>query len=190
MRSEKLILLLFISSLFCSQLSGQSKSKNSSFKLEIGGGISLLGTGDISMSGIVVELDYLLNKRLELSSNLTLARGQTNRVTFSSGMTQSNFNLQAILMNVGNKYELKIGGGLSYISYDSVRARSGSTDSSGVFVVSEYAIREENSFGYNLLIENIYKFSKAYSIGIVIFGQNYFSGDTNFGGNLKLGVTL
>lgn len=190
MRLLKLIVLIFLLSLFCSQLSGQSIRSNSNFKFEIGAGISLFGTGDITMTGVVIELDYLLNNKLEVSSNLTLARGQTNRITFSSGMTQSNLNLQVVLVNLGNKYILKTGGGLSYINYDSVRARSGSTDSSGVFIVSEYAIRDENSFGYNVLIENIYKFSKSYSIGISFFGQNYFSDDTNFGGNLKLGVTL
>lgn len=176
-----LLNIFYLSKVYC-------QFSESRYKFEIGYGLSLLGSGDYTARSFVNEFDFRHNKYLESSAGLVIGRGVPISNLLSLSFSQINLNLLISPFKNDKSYCFKIGGGLTYYILNQVRGGYGYYDDViGKFIYEENEIDNYSQLGYNLIIENGYKFTRNYTISLQLFGQTYLNGDTNFGGNLKLG---
>ena len=190
MNATNKILLVVAIILLCTVLSGRLFGQsNSKLKLEVGYGLSLLGSGDKTAKSGIVELDYSITNWLEASFSSVIATASSDLPGDNAGFIQTNLNVLFVPLRVKDTYFLKLGGGLTYYDYEGVSAVRTCFDT-GVPVPKSFSFREANEFGYSIVIENQYRFNDKYSVALQVFVQEYSNGDTNAGGNLKFGITL
>lgn len=183
-------LILLVSSISLTTLNAQEKPLK--YRYELGAGISLFGSGDITCVSILNEFDYLVSKRLEGSLNFGFGKGLTRSnylPVFSFSTFQGNINLYYIPLNI-NRYKLKLGTGLSVFVLNEAGTLVGSRGPNGEYIVHEYNLNDYTTLGYNLLIENEIMMHKQFSLAFLLYGQFYRSDDTNAGGMLKLGYNF
>lgn len=162
-------------------------------KYELGFGLSLLGTGDITSVSIMNEIDHRVGKMLELSMAIGFGKG-IPRYNFLPVFALSTFHINAnayfIPFQIKNIYKLKLGGGYSLFNLNEVGTQSGHIDENNVYIVDKYSINNYTTNGYNVLIENELLIYKNISAAFLLFFQRYQNHDTNAGGMLKIGYNF
>lgn len=176
--------LLFILLICSTKLYAQEDSTRWGFRF--GAGPAILGSGDMWALNFENELGYKLNRHI--SSALSLQFGRSNSgVWETTSFTQGNLNAFYSPFGNNRKNDLRIGGGTSYYGITDVYLTSAYYENN-VLIDQDFAIEMRRSWGYNIIIENIYALSNRFDIGIKLFTQSYFNGDMNTGLLFKVGV--
>lgn len=158
------------------------------FDFRLGSGFSLLGSGDMTTTMIENELNYSVNHYI--TTAVSAGFGYSDKgVYLTAAFMQGNLNIYVSPFRNNRKFDFRIGTGLSYY-----RVTDGYIESyqyqNGNLIDKDYIIRQRNSFGPNIIIENSYSFTKKFIIGLKLFSQPYQNGDINTGILLKLGYRI
>ena len=165
---------------------GQEKSNK--LDLRLGAGISLLGSGDMVAFNYENEINYKLNQYFTSSLSINLGRSNWGVAEMAS-FTQGNLNVFISPFKNNNRFDLRLGTGLTYYNVSDAY-RLSSIIVNGEIVGDTYLLDNRNSFGYNVIIENSYLLNNKFLIGLKLFSQPYFNGDINSGLLLKLGLKI
>lgn len=178
------ILPLFI--FLLTTIYAQQDSTKTNYKLGIGS--SFTGDGDMISLSFENELSYRINRYF--TGSVSAVYGKSNTGAYiSSSYLQGNVNVFLSPFKNIKRNDFKIGGGVSFMNRTEVfRASDRYID--GVLDKGNYGYNIDNSYGYNLIIEDEYKISDNYLIGLKIISQSYFNGYYSIGGFLKLGILL
>lgn len=178
-----LLIILLISSV---QLFSQEITKK--FDLRLGAGLSLLGSGDMSTITFENELNYKINSYF--SSSLSLNFGKSYRGIYeNTSYLQSNLNIFLSPFKNIRKNNFRIGGGLSLMNVTN-SAEPWVDCGVGSPAEVQTLTHTNNSFGFNIILENTYTIANKYLIGLKLFTQPYTNGDINTGILVKFGVVL
>jgi len=181
---KNLLIVFFLIGSF--QLSAQLSEKK--FDLRIGAGSTLLGSGDMVTFTYENELNYRLTPYF--TSGLSFAFGKSNYGVFeTSSYIQGNlsFFLSPFKNNCYNDFRLGLGISVNNVTDAYVQSEY---YENGVIVDVDHVIEKRNAFGYNIIIEDSYRFSEKFLIGLKLFTQPYINGDINSGALIKFGIFL
>lgn len=184
MKKSTLLLATFI---FLSlPLIGQDNSGKIDFRA--GGGISLLGTGDMLTFVFENELNYKLTRFF--SSSLSIDLGRSNDGVFeTASFTQGNFNVFISPFSNKRAIDFRLGTGLTFYNVSDAYLESAHYEN-GILVDMDHTFENRNSFGFNIIIESSYSLTNKVFLGIKLFTQPYFNSDINSGVMLKLGFKV
>lgn len=153
-----------------------------------GGGISLLGTGDMLTFVFENELNYKLTRFF--TSSLSLDLGRSNDGVFeTASFTQGNINLFFSPFSNERAIDFRLGTGLTFYNVSDAYLQSAHYEN-GILIDTDHTFENRNSFGFNVIIESSYLLTKKALLGIKIFTQPYFNSDINSGIMLKFGFKI
>ncbi len=158
-----------------------------SFDVRFGVGRSILGTGDMRVTGFETELNYRINPYLTTSTSVNYGKS-SNGVFLTTSYLQGNLNLFVSPFKNTRENDFRIGTGLSVMDVSDVYISESSFENGIPRYV--YGYDDRTSIGFNIIIENTYALTDKYLIGAKVFTQPYTNGDINSGIIIKLGVRI
>jgi len=181
---KKLLIVFFLIGSF--QLSAQLSEKK--FDLRIGAGATLLGSGDMITFSFENELNYRMNPYF--TSALSFAFGKSNTgVWETASYLQGNLSMFLSPFKNNRYNDFRLGLGISVNNVTDAYVQ-GTYYENGVIVDVDHVIENRNAFGYNIIIEDSYRFSEKFLIGFKLYTQPYTNGDINSGALIKFGIFL
>lgn len=190
---------IITSLLFISTFVLQAQNKSSKIDIRIGAGI--IPSSSLNAPHVIQnEINYKLNNYLTVSAGLSFGKNEGGN--YSESYQQWNLNGFFSPLKNNKKHDIRIGGGLSSMSYTSITAdgyirtnNQTTTSINNVFGNDDIAIIGEtksakNLLGYNSIIEYNYKLNSRFLTGIVYQLQNFPDGRYRDLYLLKIGLAL
>ncbi len=186
----KILFFTFFFVSFSMFVRAQQQTETRKFDFRLGFGVTILGTGDIITCNFENELNYKISRYFASSASLNIGKsglGQAEQA--SASFVQGNLNLYISPFRNDKRNDFRLGGGISVynisdytVSYywDPVSQKNNT-----VFLNDK-----RTAFGFNMVAEYSYRFSKKFLFGVLLFSQPYLNGDINSGGMVKFGVVL
>lgn len=157
------------------QLSAQLSEKK--FDIRFGAGSTLLGSGDMITFTYENELNYRMNPYL--TSALSFAFGKSDYgVWETASYMQGNLSIFLSPFKNNRYNDFRLGLGISVNNVTDAYVQSEYWEN-GVVVDVDHLIEKRVAFGYNIIIEDSYRFSEKFLIGFKLYTQPYTNGDIN-----------
>lgn len=149
---------------------------------------ALSGTGDMRLTRMENALEYRLNRYFTPSVSLAFAKSDLG-VHLTTSMIQSNANMFFSPFRNNRNNDFRIGIGVSGMRVSNFFEKAAFYEN-GQYAYSEYEFRQENTYGFNLILEDNFQLSPHILLGFRLAYQLYESGDQIIGGGINLGIQI
>jgi len=177
--------LLFVV-LLVSTLQLYSQEETGKFDFRFGIGVAFLGPVDMKTVTFENELNYKLSNYFAASLSVDYGKSFSG-IYESASYLQGNLNLFISPFRNNRKNDFRVGAGFSLMN---VSETYGQAEYCGVGLPPNYTeplFDNRDSFGYNIIIEDVYNISKKFLVGLKLFTQPYTNEDINSGVLVKAG---
>lgn len=148
----------------------------------------LAGTGDMTLIRMENALEYRLNRYFTPSVSLALAKSDRGYYLTTS-LIQSNANIFFSPFGNDRRNDLRIGAGISGMRVSSFY-ENGRRFEAGQLVETTYAFDQANTYGFNVILEDNFRVSQHFFIGLQMSYQLFENGDQIIGGGLNIGIGI
>jgi hypothetical protein len=170
LKIKYVVLFTFCCNLF--SLNGQDDLPK--YKLSLGYGSTLLGSGDYYVNNYVFELNKELKSKIDAYANLTLGLSSDHiSRKYNLNYFQINLNFTRSVWQPTKFYTLKLGGGASFFKYSYVSYFDQILIGPNITILTLGEGEEYLTLGYNLLINNEFNASEKIFVTISALGQFY-----------------
>ncbi|MEM6346401.1 MAG: hypothetical protein AAF927_21105 [Bacteroidota bacterium] len=177
-------IFIFVSSSLWAQVPDNPKKLIGKLSLDY----ALLGSGDMHTVRMENALEYRVNPYFTPSVSLGIAKSDRG-FYISSSMIQANANLFFSPFRNDKPNDFRIGVGFAGMRISDF-LESAQYYENGQYSYSDYDFRQENTYGFNLILENNYQVSTHVLVGLRLNYQLFDSGDQLIGGGINLGFQI
>lgn len=188
MKHKTQFFLSFILVFVSASLFGQTATNDSRFIAKTSIDQALSGSGDMRLTRMENALEYRVNRYFTPSVSLAFAKSDQG-VYLTTSMIQTNANLYFSPFRNDRKNDFRIGVGVSGMRVSSFNEDAQFYEN-GQYVYSEYEFRQENAYGFNVMLEDNYQIAPHILVGFRLAYQLYNSGDQIIGGGINLGIQI
>ncbi len=170
--------------------SATSFSQNFGDRLDfrVGAGVSLQGTGDMTMLNYENELNCTMNRYFTLAGSVNFGRS-INGVFGDGSSSQGNIMLFFSPFKNTRRFDFRFGPGLGFQKY-SYSYQEWARYENGVLVDERFSVNKVRSFGPSLTFEGTYMLNDLYMLGAKIYTKPFFDDNIDSGIMIKFGRRL